>query len=460
MGGYNNNGSSNDVSDIAEVVKGWLGSSTVKKERPSTNPYSSYYKENFGYVFGRPFGFMGTTDPSDRVFQNTMLRNNTIVNIVPGVSQYQDDTLIKVKEILKKAEEEANNLRSKNLSPVEYEKAMIDLNKRYQDKLVGQRTDLRTSIFKKDIPGFLQSFQQLAIQVGTAMFGASFINSGIEMMIQGFTPDLMRRGFRVWTERATSVTESADNSYSSSMFEGVQDQISNLSKELSYMKGTFYGRGGEATTVVSNDATAQQVGSVATMAGTVLSGSKLILPKFWSDSSFQRSYEISYRFVSPYGDNQSIFFNVMLPFLFLLTCSIPRQDGPSGMKNPFMLQVDAPGFFSCPMGAVQSITFRKGGDNMWFNANGLPLMIEGSISVIDLYSALSIPNTYGEMLVNLGTRAYLNTLGGLTLYDTMDATLADSLTNRILSIAKAPTYPINILEETMADIRRVFGFTK
>lgn len=448
----------NSAAEGFQVIKEWFGASTPMKE-PATNPYETYYSANFGHVFGKPYGFLGTADPSDRVFQNTMLRNNTIVNIIPGNSKFQDEKLVAVKKILKEAEDEAAGIKAKNLSPQDYEKQMIRLNQKYQDKLVGERSDMRTSIFEKDIPAFMQTFQQLAIQVGTAMFGANFVSSGLQELITGFKQDSMKRGFRVWTERATSVTESADNSYSSSMFEGVQDQISSMSKELQYMKGTFYGKSGEKTEVVSNDATAKQVGSTAAMAGTILTGSKLILPKFWAEGSFQRSYELSYRFVSPYGDNHSIFFNVMLPFLFLLACSIPRQDGPSGMKNPYMIQVDAPGYFSCPMGAVQSITFKKGGDNMWFNANGLPMVIEGSISIIDLYSALSIPNTYGEMMVNVGTRAYLNTLGGLTLYDTMDATIVNSLTNRLLSLAKLPTYPIVYVDDKINDFKRWAGIS-
>ena len=64
------------------------------------NPYSHYYSEKFGYVFGRPFGFLEDTDPLGRNFQTNMLRNNTIINITPGVPKFQEDSIDKVKEEL------------------------------------------------------------------------------------------------------------------------------------------------------------------------------------------------------------------------------------------------------------------------------------------------------------------------------------------------------------------------
>jgi hypothetical protein len=425
------------------------------------SPFAGYYSEKFGYVFGKPFSFLPNTDPSQRVFQGTMLKNNTIVNLVPGKSRYQASDIEKdIAPILKLADDAAKKAYSQyfNTDIVTYEEQMVKINRQYQGELISKGVDLRTSIFQKDIPGHLQYFQQLVTQTGIAMFGGTFLSTGISALLKGFAPDEKLRGYKLWTERATNVSESFENSYQSSVFEQYSKEITHLSSEVAYMTGTAMGRFNPATTTVtSNDNTAQQAASLVTLAGKVLTGSQLILPKFWSDGSFGRSYEISFKFMSPYGDNISCFNHVMLPFLFLLSLSVPKQDGPSGMSAPFMIQIDAPGFFSCPMGAVSSISFKKGGDNMWFNAAGLPLIIEGSMTVIDLYSALSLPGSYSENLVNIGTRAYLNTMAGLTLYNTMDATLEQQAENRLLQLAKLPSYPIALAKESVADMRRYFG---
>jgi hypothetical protein len=63
---------------------------------------------------------------------------------------------------------------------------------------------------------------------------------------------------------------------------------------------------------------------------------------------------------------------------------MPRQDGVSGYTSPYLLQIDAPGYFACPMGVITSFSFNKGGDEKMFNSRGLPLIIEGSFSVTDL----------------------------------------------------------------------------
>jgi hypothetical protein len=244
------------------------------------------------------------------------------------------------------------------------------------------------------------------------------------------------------------------------MFEQVQSQVSNISKEVQQITGNIIGRDGQAIKAESNNDVVATIASVVAQAGTVFSGANFILPKFWADSSFDRQYDVSFKFVSPYGDNLSVFFNVMLPFLFILSLSLPRQYGPSGKLYPYLVQVDAPGLFSCPMGAVTSITFKKGGDNMWFNSSGLPLVIEGSLNIIDLYSSITLPANYAETLVNMSTRAFLYNLGGLTLYDAIDSTLENSLTTRFLETFKLPFYSLDWTNDRINDVKRFLGLGK
>ena len=421
-----------------------------------TNPYSHYYSEKYGYVFGRPFGFLEDTDPCGRNFQTNMLRNNTIINITPGVPKFQEDSIAKVKETLAEITKELDALPE---GP-EKETKSIELMLQGQQKLIKDGVDMRTSSFKKDIPNFLRTYKQLVTQIGVSIFGANFAGTGIDTIINSFNPSGTAQGFNLWCEKATSVSESSNNSYNASMFEQVQGNISQMSREIQNITGTIVGRNGESIHVESNNDIVSKIASTVSQAGTVLTGAQFILPKFWADSSFDRQYDVSFKFVSPYGDNLSVFFNVMLPFLFILSLSLPRQYGPSGKDFPFLVQVDCPGFFSCPMGAISSITFKKGGDNMWFNSAGLPLVIEGSINIIDLYASLTLPANYAETLVNMSTRAFLYNLGGLTMYDAIDSTLSQSLTTRFLETFKIPFYGLDWSTDKVLDVQRYLGLNK
>ena len=213
----------------------------------------------------------------------------------------------------------------------------------------------------------------------------------------------------------------------------------------------------ETTEVTSSDANAQAAGLAANIASRTLNGAAYDFPNIFDASKFNRSYEIAFRFVSPRGDDRSVVNYVLSPFLFMLNCATPRQEGPTGHISPFILQVDAPGFFSTPMGVVTSFSFRKGGDEMLFNDRGLPLIIEGSMTINDLYSNLSLPLTYKQFATNFGTSAFLNTLGGLNLYATMDMSMMDTATNWAKDLIAVVVQPIHIFNEEVYKMRRYLG---
>jgi hypothetical protein len=109
------------------------------------------------------------------------------------------------------------------------------------------------------------------------------------------------------------------------------------------------------------------------------------------------------------------------------------------------------------MGVITSFSFRKGGDEMLFNNRGLPLIIEGSMSITDLYSSLSLPLSYSQFTTNFGTTAFMNTLGGLSLYATMDRSVAQRFTNRVKDGITSAIAPYNIISEETLKLQRFFG---
>jgi len=443
----------NTASDVAN------GASSLNK-----NPYEYYYKDGFGYIFGKPMAFNLKADPHQRIYQRTMLRNSTIVNIIPGVP-YTDTAMIsKAQAILDDHQIEVDAIIAQYSLATDLSRRnarLAELSQRTQDKLLSSKCDLRYFTFKQDLSNFKQAFQMMVERTGSAIFGwtkrnmSSMLSDAINI---ASTDDMLNRGFKLWVDKATSISESVENSFSASVLEQAQKSASNIARQIKFGGGAVGLLNSEGKTEIEgSDQTSVSAGRAADIASRSVGGAVFQFPQVFDDSKFTRSYDLSFRFVSPYGDDRSIFYNVIMPFMFILTCALPRQEGVSGLQSPFILQLDSPGYFSCPMGVITSLSFNKGGDEKLFNPRGLPLILEGSISVADLYSNLSMPMNYSQFATNIGTAAFLNTLGGLSLYATMDPTLSKNTLDYATSVLTKVTYPFSKADEEIAKVRRYFG---
>ena len=440
----------------------------------NTNPYADFYKASYGTIFGRPLPFNQKCDPAQRVYQDTMLKNNTIVRITPGKYFFDKDKINTANGILEKHRIRELEIQAKAGSSKEIE--LQRLATQTQQSMVEAGVDMRYLTFEPDFPLFLRSFQLLVNKASTSMANKSMMGSE-----EGFVGKLFReglltlsasenakfRGFNLWVEKSTSISESVSNSFTSSVFEGLIGKVSRWSREIQALTGETTGANlGGATDLqveTANDMYSKQMsmlGSVFSKGSSALSGAKVILPQIWDDSKFDRSYNVSFRFVSPYGDDRSVFMNVIVPFLFILSLALPRQDGPSGMFYPFLAQMDCPGYFSCQMGIVTSLSFTKGGsENLW-NSSGLPLVIEGTFSVGDLYSALSLPKTNEEFATNLGTAAFVANLVGAPMYGVLDKSLASSVKDYVKGGMVKASQPINALKYGTFSLLRYAGLTE
>jgi hypothetical protein len=451
-------------------------SSTITQDG---HPYSTFYLSESGYIYGKPLCYNRKADPGDRVYQKTLLKHNTIVNFVPGLIDSRDDMLSKLEEVLNVYNTEIENKLQGVTSEKEKEEILMEASTALNYKLVNENLDMRYLVFKRAIAEFAVSYQIIANKVLTGIFrNSSILGTGDDNKINNILEasvyllkedtDKSRRGFRLWMEKGTSISETINNTYGASALEGQIGKISNMMSELKIL-GSAAGYGytnhnPNAAAESANSSTAeQQYAKISNISNDIMNatgGVKTIMPEIWQDSKFERSYNISFRFISPYGDKQSIVRHVIIPFLFLLTASTPRQMGPSGKVFPYIFQIDAPGWFCAPMAAITSMSFTKGGDGTYFSKDGLPLMIEGSISVVDLYSDLTIPKTYGEFATNMGTASFLHNLAGLPIYHSMDATLMSKVTNKITDTLSRIYGNVTYTEEEINAVSLFLGFTK
>lgn len=437
-----------------------------------SNPYEQFYKPGFGSIFGKPMSFNKRCDPGQRIFQDTMLKNNSIIRITPGLYDFDKNKVDRADKILEEHRKEEAKLMANPGKGIETELAR--LNAKTQSILVSQGIDMRYLTFKPDFTGFLRSYQLLLNKASTSLFSKSaigantfsFINSiGKEAMIaRGSSQSAKYRGFNLWVEKSTSVSESVSNSFTSSVFEGLVGKVSRWSREIQALTGESTGANITGSTKVDVETgngmyhdQMSRIGKMFNSAGSALTGAKVILPQIWDDSKFDRSYNVSFRFVSPYGDDRSVYLNVIVPFLFILTLALPRQDGPSGMQYPYLAQMDCPGYFSCPMGIINSLSFVKGGSDVLFNSSGLPLIIEGTFSIGDLYSSLSLPQENKQFVTNLGTAAFITNLVGGNMYSALDTSITEKITNYAKSGLLKVTDPLNLIQEKKLDLLRYTG---
>src|SRR5699024_4261261 len=139
-----------------------------------------------------------------------------------------------------------------------------------------------------------------------------------------------------YVDPSTSVNESLSNTTQKSQLEGAFDSVEGIVKEASMLLNSISSAGdsiqqfmtsaGEAVLGLADTVT---LGLFKNMLGLaekeVLHGANLIYPEIWTDSEYSKSYSIQINLVSPYGDKEAIYLNVLVPMIHALCLALPRQ---------------------------------------------------------------------------------------------------------------------------------------
>lgn len=122
---------------------------------------------------------------------------------------------------------------------------------------------------------------------------------------------------------------------------------------------------------------------------TLINGGNVAFPEIYKDSSYNKSYDISIKLVSPYGDKLSIYLYIFVPLFHLIALSFPRQMGANGYMNPFLVRAFCKGWFNCSLGIVDSINIKRASQDGW-SIDGLPTEVDVTLSIKDLYQNLAL----------------------------------------------------------------------
>lgn len=205
---------------------------------------------------------------------------------------------------------------------------------------------------------------------------------------------------------STSYSEAFSNRTEQSAFENLINKGEGMMKELAFLLGANAIDSSVISTSANNLSNEMKeelgkfnltkgdnvISRLLTDTQTIISGSNIIFPEIYHDSEFARSYRAEVKLVSPYGNRESIFLNIIVPMMHILGFALPRQTSVNSYKSPTLIKAHINKWFSCEMGIIDSLDIQKGGDGSW-SVDGFPTEVTISIGFKDLYSALSMSKT-------------------------------------------------------------------
>lgn len=235
-----------------------------------------------------------------------------------------------------------------------------------------------------------------------------------------------------YVDSAASSTDSLSNSTTESSLANSVNSVQDAAREIQFLTGMT----GKGSSYFEEDAERSVLNSVDDFAdkylngsqlfsdimgnfSTVAMGGRLIFPEIWADSDFTKDYDINIKLRTPDKDPVSWYMNIYRPLTYLICMTAPRQsDNPNGYKSPFLVRGFYKGLFNCDMGMITSLNISRGKESAW-TLNGLPTEVDVSVSIKDLYSALTINKEQdaANFINNIALISYIGNSCGVNIND-------------------------------------------
>ena len=223
-------------------------------------------------------------------------------------------------------------------------------------------------------------------------------------------------GAFIYYQPDSSLSQTFNNMTQESSLASKLNEVSNYTKEMSFLAGTlgFPGKGitvgadvdagtlfglGDTTFSFGNNILQRIFNRASEGVGTIIAGCNLALPEIYSGSTMSGTeYTLNIKLVNPYGTPEAAFLFQMRQLARLLALSLPRQYGPNGYTAPFILRAFSKGQFNVQLGIVESLTIRRagqGGENQ--TVHDIPMELDVTMVIKDLYQQFAISNEYGTL---------------------------------------------------------------
>lgn len=261
-----------------------------------------------------------------------------------------------------------------------------------------------------------------------------------------------------YIDPSTGFSESGDNSTAESKLAGIMNSGSEFSKEVAFLADSGGINGTDLSKMVSegvdelnNQLLGKSKGAIGGVlnrmlgAGSnVIKGDNMIIPEIYQSSKYSKSYNLTVDLRTPYGNKESYYLNILVPLFHLIALAMPKQTTANTYSTPCLVKAYFPGIFSCNLGIVSSIQIDKNPNGDSWTADGLPSHIRVTLTIVDLYSDLSLtPAGVGSLslfLANSSLIEYISTNCGVNL-------TTPQLGNRVKKVVAAVTQSFEQLKE-------------
>lgn len=279
-----------------------------------------------------------------------------------------------------------------------------------------------------------------------------------------------------YCDPSSGVNETIENATKTSSLKGLFEQGSDVGKEFAFITNS----GGVDTANIEKlgdsaiDAISGLLGGVAgsfnDSAGTlisrlfstgknVLKGDSIVMPDIYSNSTYSKSYQLTFNFKAIYGNKTSLYMDVLVPCCHVLGLVLPKATTANTFSAPMLVKVFMPGKFTCNMGIITGCSFDRKDESR--NVDGLPTEVTVTLSITDLYSDLMMTPASDPILFcnNSSLVEYLAINCGLDLVNNQFATKFTMMLNNISNFPKE-VVTNNVfakLEENLNDMLSKFG---
>lgn len=441
-----------DINDKFTDVKGTtISDYLVRKKNESnsivedTNFSDSYIKDS---ILGLPFRFNALADLRRRIYNSTYLADGAVVSVIPGRPFFR-----KANELIKKAMGDNQSFFDMGTGEAEFldnpdgfgvgSSSKIDDIKVRNWLLKSQKNidkaafnmDLRYYGFKLEWERFLKYLELLTATVGVKMNISQSTKSFSSMVKTMYGPTQPKRTISFYVGKGISLSQSVSNEFGDSLIANASKSISDMAKEVMFLFSSddaynLYTEDGKQQAMKANEnalsSAASSIanfiggydGAIGTAAQTLqssLNGVNIVYPEIWKDSKYSQSITLNMNFVAPYGTPDGVFNYVYFPFLTWYTLAFPQQVGVTGFTSPFILKVDCPGYFTSDLAVITNMSWTKGGNEMLFSKDGLPLSMTVSVTIKDLYPMIMLAGDFGMLRHNTGLHGFLDNMAGLAI---------------------------------------------
>ena len=212
---------------------------------------------------------------------------------------------------------------------------------------------------------------------------------------------------RLYLTDDTQLSETISNQYTANTVQGkISSVINSATQKVKHLHQVAYltptefidmlASSNGAPIDLNSNSGLKKLGSLVE---ALAAGLRIDFPVTWDNSKYSRQTTLTIKLSTPYGHPKSVFHWIVKPLLYIVLLATPvNVYGAVGF--PLYARIKAHGMFDILMGAIESITIDRGGQNTRYNVYKQPLTVNLSITVRDMYSTMSVDVAGEKMSFN------------------------------------------------------------